>query len=685
MDLSTPVSVPFSAAVEANAIDAAGLSKRFRFPALRKQATIKDLVVGKIRREGDHSVVDALVDVTFSVGQGQMLGVIGSNGSGKSTLLRVLAGIMKPDRGELRIRGSVAPLLTVGSGFSPHLTGRENAIVELLTLGLSREDARRSMDDVIVFSELAEFIDAPLRTYSAGMTMRLAFAAAICVDPDILMIDEILAVGDAQFSAKCALWLRDFRARGKTMVLVTHETATVARDCDVALWLQDGRVEAFGDPARTVRAYLRASTSISLPEPASLAVIKHAVPPVGRVCVACGGSNAYDQLRELRSRLLLRLSGPVGHASISDGVYDDAWTNGSVTFSVLPIRNVTGFTLRGVIPQRMPEGATIEVRMDGSLIASRSAEPGAFSIKCSVPLQRGIFATIGITTSATVCYKDEGVSDDSRRLGLYINDIAFEGSDPVPFTCNICGTGVSDLQPDLDPESSTCTLCGSTVRLRMLVHLLSSELHGRSTTAPDWPPQLDVKVLGISDWPLLRRFLAPVVGYVSTQFDSDLLADDVVQLDVTNPPAGLAGSADFVICSEVLEHVEPPVQRGFDGLYALLKPGGTLVFTVPYGLDATVEHFPNLYDWHIDERDGQRVLVNRTRDGSVEEFANLRFHGGGEDVLEMRAFGLADLIAHLELAGFVDVRVRQEHVLDFGICCKYNWALPITARRPKTD
>jgi SAM-dependent methyltransferase len=155
-----------------------------------------------------------------------------------------------------------------------------------------------------------------------------------------------------------------------------------------------------------------------------------------------------------------------------------------------------------------------------------------------------------------------------------------------------------------------------------------------------------------------------------------------VRLDVTNPPPELFGSADVIICSEVMEHVVAPVQRGFDGLFALLKPGGTLVFTVPYWLEPTAEHFPNLHDWHIEQRDGERVLVNLTAEGTREEFSQLRFHGGGADVLEMRVFGLEDLIGHLERAGFADIRVRQESVLDYGICFRYNWGLPITARRP---
>jgi lipopolysaccharide transport system ATP-binding protein len=244
-------------------IEVAGLSKRFRFPGIPREATLKDLVVRRIRVEGQTSVVDALDDVTFSLDNGQSMGIIGRNGSGKTTLLRIMSGIMKPDRGEVRLHGAVAPLLALGTAFHPYLTGRENAYIELLTLGLTRARARSLVDRVIDFSELAEFIDAPMRTYSTGMAMRLAFAVAICVDPDILLIDEILAVGDESFAAKCTQVMNDFRTRGKTMVLVTHDTGMVKQRCDTALWLANGRVAAYGEAASVVDAYHQAVAGAS--------------------------------------------------------------------------------------------------------------------------------------------------------------------------------------------------------------------------------------------------------------------------------------------------------------------------------------------------------------------------------------------------------------------------------------
>ena len=239
------------------AIEVAGLSKRFRFPGIPKQATLKDLVAQRIRVEGHTSVIDALDDVTFSLRWGETMGLIGRNGPGKSTLLRIMAGIMRPDRGEIRANGSIAPLLTLGAGFHPYVSGRENAFLELLMLGVSRAEARTLLARVFEFAELTEFVDAPMRVYSAGMSMRLAFAVAICVDPDILLIDEVLAVGDELFAKKCDDAMKDFHRRGKTIVLATHDAPTILARCDTALWLDNGRVAGYGKADDVVKSYHR--------------------------------------------------------------------------------------------------------------------------------------------------------------------------------------------------------------------------------------------------------------------------------------------------------------------------------------------------------------------------------------------------------------------------------------------
>ena len=238
-----------------DAIQVRGVSKRFQFPSVPRRATLKDLAVRTLRFERGVSIVDALRDVNFSVEPGSMLGIFGRNGSGKTTLMRIMAGILHPDEGEVHIKGTLAPLLALGIGFHPDLTGREGARIELLSLGLSRAKVRSLMDEIIAFSEIGEFVDAPVRTYSTGMVMRLAFSVAICVDPDILLLDEVLAVGDEAFAQKCLSCISDFRNRGKTIALVTHNSAIVEAWCDVALWLDQGQVAAFGDPKTVISAY----------------------------------------------------------------------------------------------------------------------------------------------------------------------------------------------------------------------------------------------------------------------------------------------------------------------------------------------------------------------------------------------------------------------------------------------
>jgi ABC-type polysaccharide/polyol phosphate transport system ATPase subunit len=198
----------------------------------------------------------ALDGVSFDVPRGCTFGVIGENGSGKSTLLKLLAGITKPTRGTLDVSGRLSALIELGAGFHPEISGRENVAINGIMLGLSRREVQERFDDIVAFAELEKFIDAPVKTYSSGMYMRLGFAVAIHVDPDVLLIDEVLAVGDEGFTRKCLDKIGEFRRRGKTIVLVTHSLGLVEKMCDEALWLRQGRVAGAGDPKRVVDAYL---------------------------------------------------------------------------------------------------------------------------------------------------------------------------------------------------------------------------------------------------------------------------------------------------------------------------------------------------------------------------------------------------------------------------------------------
>lgn len=238
-----------------DSINVTDVSKRFRLPTIPKNATVKDMVVQSMRFRRGESVVHALRNVSFSVEAGSMLGIIGRNGSGKTTLMRVIAGILKPDSGSVALSGSIAPLLALGTGFHPDLSGREGARIELMSMGFTRSQAEKHLPSIQHFAEIGEFFDAPVRTYSAGMTMRLAFSVAICVDPDILLLDEVLAVGDEAFAQKCLDAINEFRTRGKTIVLVTHNAEIVQQWCDVALWMDEGSVAGLGDPRAVVAAY----------------------------------------------------------------------------------------------------------------------------------------------------------------------------------------------------------------------------------------------------------------------------------------------------------------------------------------------------------------------------------------------------------------------------------------------
>jgi ABC-2 type transport system ATP-binding protein/lipopolysaccharide transport system ATP-binding protein len=191
------------------------------------------------------------------VEKGRTFGVIGENGSGKSTLLKLIAGIAKPTKGEVRTQGKISALIELGAGFHPEITGRENIFINGIMLGLSKKEISAKFDEIVAFAELEEFIDAPVKTYSSGMYMRLGFAIAINVNPEILLIDEVLAVGDAAFVPKCLDRIDDFRRRQKTILFVSHDLNTVGKICDRVAWLKNGRVQMIGEPKRTVDAYLQ--------------------------------------------------------------------------------------------------------------------------------------------------------------------------------------------------------------------------------------------------------------------------------------------------------------------------------------------------------------------------------------------------------------------------------------------
>lgn len=229
------------------------VSKSFRMYHERNQ-TIKSAIMRG--RTSVHEDFWALKDVTFDVPQGSTFGLIGSNGSGKSTLLKCLAKIYYPNRGEITHNGKLAAMLEVGSGFHHELSGRENIFLNGSILGMSKKEIERKFDEIVDFSGVEQFIDQPVKNYSSGMYVRLGFSIAINVDPDILVVDEVLAVGDAEFQAKCFNKFSDFRRSGKTVILVSHSMETVRSMCDHAAWLNKGELMAAGEATSTINAYL---------------------------------------------------------------------------------------------------------------------------------------------------------------------------------------------------------------------------------------------------------------------------------------------------------------------------------------------------------------------------------------------------------------------------------------------
>jgi ABC-type polysaccharide/polyol phosphate transport system, ATPase component len=219
-----------------------------------KGGTLKEKILFAERR--GYELRQVLKDITFEVRRGEVIGLIGENGCGKSTTLKLLTRIMYPDSGIIEINGRVSSLLELGAGFHPDLTGRENIYTNASIFGLTKKEIDERLNDIIDFSELEDFIDNPVRTYSSGMYMRLAFSVAINVDADILMIDEILAVGDANFQAKCFEQLRRLKHFGKTIIIVTHDTGSIERLCTRAIWINNGELMIDGKPYEAVDRYL---------------------------------------------------------------------------------------------------------------------------------------------------------------------------------------------------------------------------------------------------------------------------------------------------------------------------------------------------------------------------------------------------------------------------------------------
>jgi ABC-type polysaccharide/polyol phosphate transport system ATPase subunit len=242
------------------AVEAIGISKSFALPH-EQRSTIKEHFLHPLRRT-TYERQDAVVDVSFEIPHGEMFGIIGLNGSGKSTLLKIIAGIYRQDSGTVRLSGILSPFIELGAAFNPELTGRDNIRINATLLGLSRHELDERFDSILEFAELERFVDQKLKNYSSGMQVRLAYSIAIQVRFDILLLDEVLAVGDQEFQEKCFDTFRQMRIEGKTVIFVSHDLKSVSEFCDRALLLERGRSKAIGPAADVIAEYALEASAV---------------------------------------------------------------------------------------------------------------------------------------------------------------------------------------------------------------------------------------------------------------------------------------------------------------------------------------------------------------------------------------------------------------------------------------
>lgn len=349
-----------------SAIEVVDVSKQYRRGT--GQATLKEAIASRTRHLAGRQRVDerlfwALRQVAFEVEQGEVLGIVGRNGAGKTTLLRILAHITKPTAGLCRTRGRVGALLDVGTGFHPELTGTENIYLNGAILGMRRRDISRRFDEIVEFSGVREFLGTPLKRYSSGMQLRLAFAVAAHLEPAIVAVDEVLAVGDIAFQQKCLGRMAEFHEEGRTVVFVSHDTGTVARLCERVIWLDDGTIRADGPAAEVIDAYLA-----ELTRPELIAVL-----PENEAAAASlvslelrGASNRVlrrDEPLVLRTRLVVRESVPgldlAFYVSDRNGkrIVDEAWSEGQR--SRLPIETPGTHVVTATLPPLLAPGSYV--------------------------------------------------------------------------------------------------------------------------------------------------------------------------------------------------------------------------------------------------------------------------------------------------------------------------------------
>ena len=237
-----------------NSINVKNVSKKFRLYH-EKRTTLFESIVGSVNRKPHYETLQVLDNISFNVKKGESFGIVGRNGSGKTTLLRILSNIYQPDSGSVETNGIVVPVLALGLGFHPDLTAITNIYQSSILLGISKKQIKEKIDGIIKFAELEKFADTKLKNFSSGMQLRLAFATAVQVDPAVLLLDEVIAVGDLNFQKKCLAVMEDFKKRGKSIIIVSHAPSDIEQLCDRAMFLKDGIIESIGKPPEVLKTY----------------------------------------------------------------------------------------------------------------------------------------------------------------------------------------------------------------------------------------------------------------------------------------------------------------------------------------------------------------------------------------------------------------------------------------------
>jgi ABC-type polysaccharide/polyol phosphate transport system ATPase subunit len=398
------------------AIELTGVTKIYRRFKRRHFATLKSALLQRslLSDFKPEESFPALTDFSLTVPAGASVGLIGRNGSGKSTALKLVAGITKPTSGTVTVRGRVSALIELGAGFHPEISGRENVFINGIMLGLSKREIEKRFDEIVEFAEMADFIDEPVKTYSSGMYMRLGFSVAINVDPDVLLVDEVLAVGDEGFTHKCLDKFADFKRRGRTVLLVTHSLGLVERFCDEAVWLDAGRKQGEGDPKRVIDMYV---SDVARQEEQFL---------------AASGARAQQ---EAGTRVAGETPGPAVAAESPAAALPA--TEGRWGSGVVEIADVALLDGQGQVAHVFQSGDAMSVRM--RLHARRPVEDFAFGV--------GIFNAEGVCVYGTNTdieeYEPETLEGDAEVTvsfeslelteGTYKVDVAVHNLDGAPY------------------------------------------------------------------------------------------------------------------------------------------------------------------------------------------------------------------------------------------------------------